>query len=192
MRKLKLSIFDGTTHVAEAFVVVLRFVEDWRINQRISNLLLLEKSLTGENVARLLVESLSTELGIPSHLIIAAMHDRASVNSVAMRTVSVVYHHIFDVGCLSHTLDHVGECLFVQVLNDFIKTWVGIFSHSPKTRLAWTTLTGLSPPSYSATRWWSKFEVINQVHDTVLAFRAARCFVPAKVNELQPTSDINS
>ena len=28
------------------------------------------------------------------------------------------------------------------------------------------TLTGLSPPSYSATRWWSKFEVINQVHDT--------------------------
>ena len=28
------------------------------------------------------------------------------------------------------------------------------------------TLTGLSPPSYSPTRWWSKFEVINEVHDT--------------------------
>ena len=55
--------------------------------------MLLAKCLTG---ARLLVESLSTELGIASHLIIAAMHNRASVNSVAIRTVSVVYNHIFD------------------------------------------------------------------------------------------------
>ena len=33
-------IFDGTTHVAEAFVVVLRFVEDWCVKQRVSKLLL--------------------------------------------------------------------------------------------------------------------------------------------------------
>ena len=87
------------------------------------------------------MESLSTELGIASHLIIAAMHDTASVNSVAMHTVTVVYNHICDVGCLSHTIDSVGEHLSVQVLNDFIKTWIGMFAHSPKTWLAWTTLT---------------------------------------------------
>ena len=61
------------------------------------------------------LESLSTELGTPSHLIIAAMHDRASVNAVAMHTVSVLYNRIFDVGCMSHTLAHVGERLSVQV-----------------------------------------------------------------------------
>ena len=87
-------IFGGTMHVAEAFVVVLRFVDDWSVKQRVSKLILLAKSLTGENVACLLVESLSAELGIASHLIIAAMHDRASVNSVAMCTVSVVYNRI--------------------------------------------------------------------------------------------------
>ena len=59
-----------------------------------------------------------------------------------------------------------GNTLVSQVLNNFIKTWIGMFGHSPKTQLAWTTLTGLSPPSYSATRWWSKFEVVNQIHDT--------------------------
>lgn len=139
-------IFDGTTHVAEAFVVVLRFVEDWCVKQRVSKLLLLAKSLTGKHVACLLVESLSTELGIASHLVIAAMHDRASVKAVAMFTVSVLYNRMFDVGCLSHTIDHVGEHLSVPVLNDFIKGWIGIFSHSPKTRLAWRTLTGLPPP----------------------------------------------
>ena len=92
--------------------------------------------MTGEYVARLLVESLSTELGVASHFVIAAIHDRALVNLAAMRTVSVVYNHICDVGCLLHTIDHVGEYLSVQVFNGYIKTWIGMFAHSPKTRLA--------------------------------------------------------
>lgn len=88
------------------------------------------------------------------------------MNAVAMCTVSVLYNRLFDVGCLLHMIDCVGEHLSVPVLNDFIKGWIGIFSHSPKMRLAWTTLTGLLPPRFSATRWWSKFEAVNQVHDT--------------------------
>ena len=58
-------IFDGTTHVCEAMVVVLRFVDDsWNINQRVVRLMLLAKSLTGEEVARQLITTLSTDLGI--------------------------------------------------------------------------------------------------------------------------------
>ena len=34
--------------------------------------------------------------------------------------------------------------------------------NSPKTQLA---STGLSPRSYSTVRWWSRYEVIKQVHD---------------------------
>ena len=78
-------IFDGTTHVAEAFAVVIRFLDGWNVKQRLCGLKFMAKSLLGEEVARLLV---STELGISSSLIIAAMHDRASVNAVAMRTLS--------------------------------------------------------------------------------------------------------
>lgn len=75
-------IFDGTTRVAEAFVLIVRFVDDnSEVKQRVARFLLLAKSLKGEEVALLIVESVSTELGIPSHLVIAAMHDRASVNS---------------------------------------------------------------------------------------------------------------
>ena len=162
-------IFDGTTHrihVAEAFVLVLRFVDDWVVKQQVGRLILLAKSLKGEEVARLLVQALSTELGISSNLIIAAMRDRASVNSVAMCTVRVLYNRIFDVGCISHTLDLVGERMNTPVLDVFVKSWIGMFSRSPKTRLAWTTQTGLPPQTYSATRWWSKFEVISQIHDT--------------------------
>ena len=84
-------IFDGTTHVCEAFVVVLRYVtQDWVIKQQVCRMMLLPKSLTGEEVARQLITSLSTELSIPQHLVVSAMCDRASVNDVAMRTISVL------------------------------------------------------------------------------------------------------
>ena len=84
-------IFDGTTHVAEAFVLILRFIGDnWELKQRVVSFRLLSKSLTGEEVARLIVESISTELGITSQLVVVAIHDRASINLVA----SVSYTHL--------------------------------------------------------------------------------------------------
>ena len=38
-----------------------------------------------------------------------------------------------------------------------------MFSHSPKARLCWKELTGRSMASYSPTRWWSKWELMNQL-----------------------------
>ena len=46
------------------------------------------------------------------------------MNSVAMRTVKVLYSGMLDVGCLSHTLDHVGEHMKTPVLDAFIKNLV--------------------------------------------------------------------
>ena len=119
-------IFGGTTHVCDAMVVLLSYMSsDWVINQNVCRLMLLEKSMSGEEVARQIITVLSTELGIPSNLLVAAMRDRASLNSVAMRTVSIVYNRVMDVGCFSHTLEHVGECMKTTVLDDFSKAWIG-------------------------------------------------------------------
>ena len=157
-------IFDGTTHVCEAFVIVLRYLtDDWELKQCVGQLKLLAKSMTGEEVAQQIIVVLSTELGIPPQSIVAAMRDRASVNDVAMRTIKVVYNQLLDVGCFSHTLDHVGERMNTPILHDFYKAWIGLFLRNPKSRLLWRTQTGLPAPSYSATRWWSRFEVIHQV-----------------------------
>ena len=157
-------ISDGTTHVCEAFVIVLRYLtDDWELKHCFGRLKLLAKSKTGEEVAQQIIVVLSTELGIPPQSIVAAMCDRASVNDVAMRTIKVVYNQLLDVGCFSHTLDHVGERMNTPILHDFCKAWIGLFSRGPKSRLLWRTQTGLPAPSYSATRWWSQFEVIHQV-----------------------------
>ena len=69
-------IFDGTTHVCEAMVIVLRYLtDDWQIKQCACRLMLLAKSMTGEEVARQIIVVLSTKLGIPSHCIVTAMRD---------------------------------------------------------------------------------------------------------------------
>ena len=149
-------IFDGTTHVCEAMVIVVRYLtDDWVIKQDVCRLMLLTKSMTGEEVARQIVSTISTEMGISHELVVGAMHDRASVNEVAMRTVKVLYQNLLDIGCFSHTLDHVGEHMKTPILDEFVKAWIGMFTRSPKTRTRWRQLTGLPPPSYSITRWWS-------------------------------------
>jgi hypothetical protein len=119
-------------------IIVLQFVDDnWDIQQRVARLMLLAKSLTGEELARQLIVCLSTELGMTANMILASMRDRASVNTAAMSTIKIVLPKILDIGCFSHTLDHVGDHMKTPVLDEFMKGWIGLFSRSPKTKLAW-------------------------------------------------------
>ena len=64
-------IFYGTTHVCEALVIVLRFVDEkWNLQQRVQ-LMLLAKSMSGEELALQLIVCLSTELSIISANLLA-------------------------------------------------------------------------------------------------------------------------
>ena len=156
-------IFDGTTHVDEALAVVLRFVDNFQPKQRLVSLKLLSKSMTGEELAREIISTLSTSYGIESKRLVASMRDRASVNSVAMATLKLLYPSLLDVGCFSHTLDRVGEQFKVPLADEFTRAWISLFSRSPKARLAWRSYCGRPVPTYSETRWWSRWEVMKQI-----------------------------
>ena len=108
--------------------------------------------MSGEHIARELITALSIQCSISSSSLLAAMHDRASVNDVAIRTIKVVYPALLNVGCFSHTLDLVGGKFNTPHLSDFMTAWVSLFSHSPKARLLWREQTGRSVLSYSPTR----------------------------------------
>ena len=126
-------VFDGTSRLGEVLAVVVRYIDGWEIQQRLVRLEFLTKSMSGEEVARELMNILSVMLGVESRLL-AAMRDRASVNNAAMRVVSVVYPNVVNVGCFSHTLDIVGEKFKTPVLSQFCTIWLSLFSHSPKTK----------------------------------------------------------
>ena len=159
-------IFDGTTRYGEAMAILLRYIDaGFCIQQRLVRMQLVQKSMCGEEVARELISCLSVTFGIHSYQVLGAMRDRASVNNVAVTTLKVVYPSILDVGCFSHTLDHVGEKFLVTTLTDFITAWISLFCHSCKAKIAWKEQTQIAMKAHSATRWWSKFEIIKQVFD---------------------------
>lgn len=52
-------IFDGTTMFGEAMATVVRYVDnDWNIQQRLIRLKLLQKSMTGEEIAQVVMDTL--------------------------------------------------------------------------------------------------------------------------------------
>ena len=159
-------IFDGATHVAEA-LNILRFVselenQERKVEQRLVRLLFVTKTMKGEELAQQLMTSLSTEFGISSALLLGAIRDRASVNDVAFRHLNVLYPKLVDMGCFNHTLDHVGENMATPLLDTFVKASNCLLCSKSKSK-NWLSDTN-RPKSCSATRWWSKFEVINQIH----------------------------
>lgn len=72
-------IFDGTTRLGEAMAVLVHFVsDDWTLEQRLLQLKMLAKSMSGEEIAREVLGVLSTNYSIGSYQLCAVMRDRAS------------------------------------------------------------------------------------------------------------------
>ena len=143
------AIFDGTTRNGEALAVVVHFVKNWKIEQRLVRLLLLAKSVNGDELAREILTVLSTELGVASGKLLACMRDGASVNEKAMDTLSIMYPRVMNIVCFSHSLDLVGKKVVTPKLDKFMKHWFGIFQHSSKAKLLWREITGLALKSFS-------------------------------------------
>ena len=74
-----------------------------------------------------------------------------------------MYPSMFDVGCFSYTLDQVGDHFHTPTIKEFGTAWISLFSHSHKTRMIWREHTGEPMASYSATQWWSRWEVYQQL-----------------------------
>ena len=131
-------VFDGTTRIGEALVLIVRFLHsEWKIQQKLVRSLLLAKSLSGEEAAREIIGVLAREYGVGAELPVATIRDRASVNNVAVRTIKVIFPNILDIDCFSHTLHHVGEKFNAPVLEKFMKHWTSLFAHSPQAKLMW-------------------------------------------------------
>jgi len=107
------------------------------IQQQLIAIQLLSKSPTGEEIAHELVQVLSVSYSISSSHLIAAMRDRAAVNSVAMRALKIVYPNVIDIGCFSHAFDRVGEHFKIPILTEFISYWLALFKHSIKAKFLW-------------------------------------------------------
>ena len=156
-------IFDGTTRLGEAIAVVVRLLDDWTIRQVLVRLHTVAKPVTGQDLTRFLNHCLANEYQVDAEHVVAAMRDGASVNSAAIRNLKVLYPNMFDVSCFSHAANNAGRHFDFPVLERFGQYWVQLFSHSCKAKLSWKQRTSASIKTPSNTRWWSLWEVFDQV-----------------------------
>ena len=112
-------IFDDTTRLGEAFAIVQRFILADKIVQRLVKLQILAKPMNGEELPHEIISILQVTYGVKSGQLLTCMHDRASVNGAAMRTIKVVFPSLVDIGCYYHTIDLAGDKFDVPVLDEF-------------------------------------------------------------------------
>ena len=140
----------------------MRFVSDnWSIVQ----------SLIGLDICKcpkscaciVLNDCLSVDCQVRGNSLLATMKDGASVNEAALNHIKFVFPKMLSVVYFSHTLDNVRNHFKVPDLLSFGSLWIRHFKHSHREKLIWQELTGRTPKSYSETRWWSKWEVCEQL-----------------------------
>ena len=157
-------MFDGSTRLGEALVVIVRYPDsEWTVRQLLGRLAVVSKSLTGDQLARELIETLATSLQIERRHVVETMRDGASVNGAGVRILKAVYPQILNVTCFAHTIDRVAHHFNLPTLDQFINWWLQLFATSAAAKLAWRELTGTAIKSHSATRWWSKWEAMKQL-----------------------------
>ena len=131
------TIFDGSTRQGEALAVLVRFISmEFEIKQFLVRFHIPSKSLTGEQLAREVITTLSAELRLPERKVISATRDGASVNGAALNHVhTIMYPQMADTICSSHSLDNVGKRFEVPTIDAFLHWWVSLFNHSPASKL---------------------------------------------------------
>ena len=156
--------FDGTTRVCEAFAVVLRFVlDDGTIVQRLVKISMIDDEMTGEMLAREIINILLRLLQIEENNVLVFVKDRCPSNVKAARQLDVFFQNAEDVGCFAHTLDHIGEKFNCPTLKRFWGHWIAIFNHSKRAKRIFLQTTGSSFITYCKTRWWSRDECYRQL-----------------------------
>ena len=84
------------------------------------------------------------------------------IEAYCMCTLKIMYPDVLDIRCISHTLDLAGDKFKALNLSLFFTLWVSYFSHTSKLKALWKTWTDHSIATYSQTRWWSPWEVMQQ------------------------------
>ena len=100
-------IFDGTTREGEAIVVLVPFVQEWEVKSRLVLFQITQSSVNGDELVRIIIKVLHRKLDVPQSQLLAAMRDRAPVNTKTIGKVSILYPGMLDVGCISYFLNRV-------------------------------------------------------------------------------------
>ena len=142
----------------------MRFVDDsWEIKQRLVRLDVVERSVNAQQLAQVLHQCLFTCFQVEGQNVLAVIRDGAAVNGAALDCLRPFLPNMLEVVCFSHAMYNVGKHFQTPSLDEFGQLWVRLFSCSCRAKLQWKQQTGQTPKSYLETRWWSRWEMYEQL-----------------------------
>ena len=135
---------------------MVRYVKNWKIEQKCADFSLLKHSLTGKQLAALIIKCLLTIFQVPGDYVLAFMRDGSSVNGTAMEYLDTSFTQSIDIRCFCHIISNCGKEFIVLTLDSFMRSYFILIAKSTRFRTAWLDVTGKRPISYSKIRWFSK------------------------------------
>jgi len=156
-------IFDGTTRLGEAFVVVARWVdENMNLYEHILKFKTLRASMNAPQMQHEIFTYLA-EAGSSLERLVGCNRDGASVNQAAMDIMLAIKAELLDLRCLAHFVNLVGEKIDSKRVDDFMAGWRKMMGKSPKAQGIFKSIAKTAYITTSDTRWWSEWEQIKQV-----------------------------
>lgn len=159
----QLYIADGTTRVAEVYVCVSRFWLKNHVAQRVIRLRLLDHPLTGPENAWFLDNAVQATGGRWEYALGVAA-DRAATNGAAFGLIKKNCPDFKGllIGCMPHTLSHVGEKSNLQVAAEFTIILTGM-THSTNSRACFKAHFDEPMKRFNKIRWCVRYEMQEQI-----------------------------
>ena len=193
-------VYDATPRQGDCFALVVRFME-LDPNLRIAfakHVLIHVSTLDGSMNAESLSAEVTTALTnrrIWNDNVPASAMDRCYTNSASATEMNEGAEisgalQRFNVYCFSHMICNAGGCAAFILLELFWSYIQKIFSQSTQAQNDWEEVTGTAWPTYSETRWFSMYDVLEKLSKlfpdllTVITRVAAKKVSPANSAKL--------
>jgi len=157
-------IFDGTTRLGEAVNMVTRSItDDFIIRMRLVAFKTTKVHMDGDALFRLIVTTLQRVLGLNLDYCVAYARDSCSTNYNAVNRLMPLSVNALNMLCFPHTLHNTGKHLQLPVLDEFMTPWLQLVPQPGAAKLRWQAILGKGVSSYSKVRWWSRWEIMQEI-----------------------------
>jgi predicted nucleic acid-binding Zn ribbon protein len=161
--------FDTTQECAELFAVVVRYVgTNHTICHRCLSFKMLAKSMDSRAIFQHIWKTLITPaeaFGVADAHWHYVARDGCAANNAAVHLLEETCNQLVDFICLSHTANNAGKllCESCEYATAFVDAWASMLSRSGRVRDNFRELTGETARRKSPTRWFTVWEVSEQV-----------------------------
>ena len=157
-------IFDGTTRLGEVINIVTRCITpDFQICMRLVAFKTVKVHCNSDQLFRLVLTTLQRNLQLDLEGCVGLARDSCATNQGAVDRLMPACMNALNMLCFPHTLHNCGKHLKLVVLTEFMTPWIQLVPQPGAAKLKWEAILGHGCAKFSKVRWWSRWEMMNEI-----------------------------